>query len=345
MSEKVQLQDIADAMGVTVSTVSSILNGYADKRRISKALTHKVLQKAQELNYRPNFLAQSLRSGKSRIIGLILPDVYNSTFLQISRTIEKLAVQNNYCVMTCHSRENDNNPESLINSLIDHRMDGFIIAPTTKMKPAFFRILEHSKIPFVIIDRYIPDQKTYQIALDNFQLGYLPTEHFINQGLERIALVIHQPDLKIMKDRISGYEEALRKYDIRVRPPFIRFIPNENYQQATAEAIDHLLDWRPPVEGIILLSNTVSLPALERLCSRKVRIPDDLKIIAMDSSPYFPLMNPSISAMTFNISEMAEKAFNTLMQLIDTKEIINEPKIETIPVSLIIRESSVNKNK
>jgi len=339
-SKKIQLQDIANIAGVTVSTVSSVLNGYADKRRISKALESKVLNAAKDLNYRPDLLAKSLRSGKSRIIGLILPEAYNYNFLQITQMIEKLASQNNYRVMTCHCGENDSNPEQLLNSLIDYHIDGFIIAPTTRMKSAFFRILEHSAIPFVLIDRYLPDQKTYQVAIDNFQLGYVATEHLIKQGIERIALVIHQPELRIMKDRLAGYEAALKKYDIRVRPPFIRYIPHENFRQATLEAIDHLLDWHPPIEGIILLSNTICFSAMERLHSRKIRIPDDLKIVSMDYSPYFSLMKPSISVMQFDIAALAGKSFTKLMQLIDNKELIDEAKIETIPVSLMPRESS-----
>jgi DNA-binding LacI/PurR family transcriptional regulator len=134
--KKIQLQDIASAAGVNTSTVSMVLNGRARERRISERLEKKILKVAKDLNYKPNVLAQSLRSGKSHIIGVILPDMANSTFARLGRHIEELATQEGYRIMICSSGEEDNDPESLINSLIDYQVDGIIIAPTTHMQPS-----------------------------------------------------------------------------------------------------------------------------------------------------------------------------------------------------------------
>jgi LacI family transcriptional regulator len=339
-SNKVQLQDIAKLTGSNVSTVSSILNGFADKRRISKTLQTKVLNSARELGYRPNLLAQCLRSGKSRIIGLVLPDLASPVFSQMSRTIEHLASKNNYRIMSCNSGEEDSNPEMLVNSLINYQVDGLIIAPTTRMKTSLFRMLEHSGIPFVLADRYIPNLKTCQVTLDNFQLGFKPTEHLICQGLERIAVFITLPELNSMKDRLAGYEAAMKQYGKRIRPPFIRIIPHHNYEKAAREAIDNLLEWNPPVEGIVFTTNKIGLPALEQLYSRRISIPRNLKVVSMEATPYFSIMQPSISAMSMNVGELAERSFNCLLKLMKGEIKPSQPLIETVEVELIARESS-----
>ncbi|MDR1676637.1 MAG: LacI family transcriptional regulator, partial [Tannerella sp.] len=151
--KKVLLQDIASATGANVSTVSIVLNGRARERRISAGLEQKILDTARQLHYKPNVLAQSLRSGKSHILGLILPDMSNPTFSRLGRTIDELAAKNGYRIMSCNSDEEDRHPEKLIGSLIDYQVDGFIIAPTTRMKRSLFRMIENSRTPFVLVDR------------------------------------------------------------------------------------------------------------------------------------------------------------------------------------------------
>jgi len=334
------LQDIAQLAGVNVSTVSSILNGHAEERRIGKATTEKVMSIAERLNYRPNLLAQMLRSGKSRIICLITPNIASPTFSRMSRTIEELAAKNNYRVMTCTSDESDDNPEALIHSLLNYRPEGFIVVPTTRMRPTFFRLLENSEIPFVIADRTIAGLNTFQITFNNFQIGYLPTEHLIRQGFERIAILIAHAELNHIKERLAGYEAAMRKHNVRVRPPFIRFIPRENTAQASRDAIDSLLEWHPPVEAIIFTSNTVGLPALEQLATRGVKIPDRLKITGIETAPFYSLMSPPITAVDLNINELASRTFNAVMKLINEKTKLDKPIIETVEVSLIERKSS-----
>jgi LacI family transcriptional regulator len=210
------------------------------------------------------------------------------------------------------------------------------------MKPSLFKMIEDSGIPFVIADRYLPQVPTFQVTLDNFRLGFDPTEHLIRQGLERIAFFITYPTLNNMKDRLAGYKAAMKKYKRHINPSFIKSIPfeNEAAQQAVCAAIDALLALSPPIEGIVFMSNTVGLPALEHLHAKGIKIPENLKIVSEETSIYFSLMHPSISAMNLNLREMSEKLFEFLMKLINDEEAPSKPMIETIPISIIVRESS-----
>ena len=339
--KKIQLQDIASVAGVNISTVSMVLNGRARERRISEKLEKKIIEVATQLNYKPNVLAQSLRSGKSYILGLILPDMANSTFARLGRYIEEVATQEGYRIMSCSSGEDDNNPESLINSLIDYQVDGMIIAPTTRMQPSLFKMIEDSNTPLVIVDRNLSDVNAPQVVADNVSIGYSSAEHLINQGLKRIAIFISPTTLSHMESRVSGYKAAMEKYRCIVEDEFIEVIPYENIIEETYKAIDRILSLKPAVEGVIFMSNMIGLPALEYLYQVKnISIPHDLKLISMEAAPYFSLMNPSITAVNLNIKQMAEKAMDVLLALIRAKEPVH-PSAYTIPVSLTIRESSV----
>jgi DNA-binding LacI/PurR family transcriptional regulator len=135
----------------------------------------------------------------------------------------------------------------------------------------------------------------------------------------------------------------MRKYKKQINPSFIEIIPSEDPQQvncAARAAINRLLALNPPVEGIVFMSNTIGLPALGHLHAKGVKIPEKLKVVSMDATPYFSLMHPSISAMNLNIEDMSEKIFGFLMKLIREEEMPSRTVIETIPVSLIVRESS-----
>lgn len=343
--KKVQLHDIALATGANVSTVSIVLNGRARERRISEQLEQKILEVAKRLNYKPNVLAQSLRSGKSYILGLILPDMSNHIFSRLGRLIEERATREGYRIMSCSSGEDDNDPESLISSLIDYQVDGFIIAPTTKMKPSLFKMIEDSGTPFIIVDRYLPDIKTHQVTVDNFNTAFIATEHLIRQGLQRISIFLSPPSLLHMKDRLLGYKAAMKQYKNKIIPEFIEVVPYENTGEATCVAIDRILSIKPAVEGIIFVTNMIALPALEYLYhTKKVSIPRDLKIVSNEAAPYFSLMRPPVTAMNLNVEALAEKSMELLMQLIRNDQPI-QSKVHIVPGSLIVRESSINDRK
>jgi LacI family transcriptional regulator len=181
--------------------------------------------------------------------------------------------------------------------------------------------------------------------MDNFQLGFLSTEHLIRQGFERISIFLAPLNLNHMKDRLAGYRAAMKEYRKQVCPGFIEIIPCREPYAATCAAVDRLLTLQPPVEGAVFMSNTIALPALEHLQAKRIAIPDVLGIVSMEAAPYFSLMHPSVSAVDLNIGRLAERSFEMLMKLIHGDEPLTAPAVETIPVSLIPRESSLRREK
>jgi LacI family transcriptional regulator len=337
----VQLKDIASIVGVNISTVSSVLNGKTQERRISEELKDKILKVSQQLNYRPNILARSLRSGKSYIIGLILPDMANLIFSHLGRYIEEIATQEGFRIMVCSSGEDDNDPESLINSLINYHVDGIIITPTTKMKPSLFKMIEESETPYVILERSLSYVNTSQVVYNDYGIGFTATDHLLKQGLKRICIFSLPASLEHMEKRIAGYRDAMMKSHNTIKPELIKIIPYFDMKQHTHHAIDRVLALKTSIDAIIFLSNMIGLPALEYLYKTKhISIPRDLKLVSMEAAPYFSLMNPSITTINLNIKQMAEQSIQLLIRAIKYNEPLRHEQF-VIPSSLIVRESSV----
>ena len=338
-SKTVHLNDIAQMVGTTKSTVSAVLTGNARLRRISAELESRILTAAKELNYRPNALARSLRLGRTNIIGVVVPDTSNPTFASLVRCIEYYASKNGYRTMSCSSGEDDAHPDKLIESLIYHQVDGLIIAPTTRMEHELFESLSTSGKPVIIVDRCFGNGKFPEISFDNYALGFRPTQHLLSKGLHRIAIFAFPPDLQHMSDRIKGYQDALKQANIDIDENLIRIIPNCNSEKYIIYAIDELMSLSNRVEGIIFTTNMIGLTAMTYMKELKIQWGKDIKIVSMEAAPYFSLMSPSISVAKLNLDMMAEKAVDILLGRINGEDSKNEQII--IPISLIPRESSI----
>lgn len=338
MRKNVHLQDIADIVGVNTSTVSLVLNGNARKSRISKALEDRIIDVAKQLDYKPNALARSLRLGKTNIIGLIVPDISNPTFANLSRHIEEHARGYGYRLMVCASGEDDDNPYTLMDSLVYHQLDGLIVVPTTKMKHADFQKLA-SRIPLVVIDRYIIGLDVHQITFDNYSIGYIPAVHLLEQGMKNIAMMSFGPSLFHMKERIDGYKQAMLNAEL---PPekFLRIVPYEDTDEATNRMIDDLFDREERPDSIIFTTNMIAIQAMSHLQSRGISIPDDVRVVSMEAKPYYSLMKPSITVVDLPLKEMAVKSIDLLVSDIRGEGIM--PQKLNLPVELVVRESSIN---
>src|SRR5690606_10679836 len=209
MKKKVSLKDIAQAAGVSTALVSYVLNNKEKEARVGKEIAIKIREIAKELNYQPNQLAISLKSGKSQTIGLIVADISNPFFGNIARTIEDEAKKNNYTVIFGSSDENPEKSWDLINVLIKRQVDGFIIAPAQNSETQI-EYLEAQNIPLVLIDRYFPEINTNFVATDNYQAAYTAVSHLVETGHKRIGMIAYQNKLIHMEERKRGYSAALK---------------------------------------------------------------------------------------------------------------------------------------
>jgi LacI family transcriptional regulator len=188
MNKKTSIVDIANALNISKTTVSFILNGRDKEKRISQELVVRVLKYVKEVGYRPNSLAKSLRTGKSKIIGLMVEDISNPFFANIARLIEDRAYEKGYRIIYCSTDNDTRKTQDLITMFRDRHVDGYIMAPPRNIEEDVTDLI-NGGFPVVMFDRYLPDIDTDYVVIDNQFSTYNATRHLIEQGYKNIAYI------------------------------------------------------------------------------------------------------------------------------------------------------------
>lgn len=332
MKKKILISDIAADLGVSVTTVSFILNGKAKEKRISEALTKRVLEHVEKVGYKPNELAKSLRTGKTKIIGLIVEDISNPFFANIARHIEKLVYTKGYRILYCSTDNKTERAVELIHLFKDRHVDGYIITPTEGLEQTIQQ-LQQAHVPLVLFDRFVPEVRTNYVVTDNERGCYALTEHLIQNGFKRIAFVTLYSNQTQMRDRLHGYMNALDDHKMQ---SYIKKIIREEGEEANKqEFLAYFKEIRP--DALIFSTNYLAITGLESLQEQHIQLPG---IASYDDHVLFRLYKPSITAVAQPIEQIAEKVIQVLLHQLEGgyKEI---RQIE-LPSQLIIRESSIN---
>lgn len=336
--KKVSLSDIAKNLNVSKALVSFVLNGQGDVKGISPKTQQRVLEKAKELNYKPNYIARGLRLGKSNTIGLIVADISNKFYAKIAKQIEEVAAKNNYHLIICSSDEDPIKELELIEMLRERQVDGLIIS-TTQKDAAVFTQLKKESFPFVLIDRKLFQLQTNYVGVENKAGAYLATDHLINSGYQRIALLKISPaHLSTIKEREAGYRAALKNYKIKVNNKFIHEIKFSDIKGNVRLLLTELLKSSEGIQAIFSLNNHITTACLEYLNELNIRVPKDIAIVSFDDIELFKLSYPTITAIAQPIEEIGGEAVQLLFEAIDGK-LNGETKQINLPVELIERKS------
>lgn len=334
--KKITIKDIATQAEVSISTVSFVINGKGEKMAISPSVIKKVQEVAEKLNYKPSMIASSLRTGKTRSIGLIVEDISNQFFADLARVIEEEARNINYRVFYCSTEDDDDRAEELIQSLLQANVDGFIITPTKKMQKTIDHLLKIQK-PLVLIDRHFENQKVSHVLMDNFEGSYSATKFLIDSGKKNIAVVNIESEMIQMKLREKGCVEALKEKGIynEKNTLYLHYHTNE---QTKVETIIRFFQNKPEIDGVLFLANYMGLAGLQAFRNLGYKIPDDISVISFDDHDSFKLHTPTISVIAQPIEQIAIKSIELLMSQMTDYESF---KIEKVlkKGALIIRES------
>ncbi|MCP9611954.1 LacI family DNA-binding transcriptional regulator [Coprobacter tertius] len=309
---RVSIKNIADRLGVSSATVSLVLNGKGEKLRISKEVAEKVRKIADELNYRPNMAARSLRTGKTRTLGLIVADISNPFFAKLARYIENIAGEKGYQVMFGSSDESAEKFGRLLDLFIEKNVDGIIMAPPQNSE-AVVKGLMTEKIPFVQIDRGIEGVPISSVQINNELASYALTGYLIEQGCRKIAFVAYNMGLPNISKRCTGYRKALRDYGIEVNDSLVRSASYERFEEGINDAIDELLD--VGIDSIVFATNRVGIQSLIHLKERKKMT--GLQFVSIDYTDEYALSDIPITCIEQPIGELGERALNILFRYID----------------------------
>lgn len=341
MKKKISISDIAKALNVSITTISFILNGKAKAYRISDDLVTRVTQYIQEVGYKPSKLAQSLRTGKTKIIGLMVEDISNPFFATIARLIEEKAYKSGYKILYCSTENNSAKAKELISMFVDRHVDGYIITPSTGIEQDILSLIEHER-PVVLFDRFFSDLDTDYVVIDNDKGAYGAVLHLIEQGYQNIGFVTLDSQQSQMKNRLIGYERALKEFNLN---PKIKTIPFKAANEFAVSEIASFLSFGSPVDAIFFGTNYLAISGLEAIKQLGMRIPDDLAVIAFDDHDLFRLYSPGISAIAQPVEEIAEQLIQILLEQLDSWTSDTKKQRIVLPTSLIIRDSSRSSKK
>jgi LacI family transcriptional regulator len=334
----VTLVDIAKHLGLSISTVSRVVNGKSKQYRISENTTKLVLRAVDELGYRPNELARGLRLKKTHLLGLLVPDISNPFFAKLARFIEMGASKYNYKVIFSNSDEQNEKFATQLEVLKDEHVDGFILTPPIGSENELIT-LQKQNIPFVIVDRVFKEVNSHSVIIDNFQASYTATERLIKNNRKNIAVINTNNQLSIMAQRVKGYQKALKDNNIIINKKLIKNLKFSHEKNRVMNSIQELIEAN--ADAILFTTNKLGVLGIECLRELGKKIPDDFTIISFDDTDAYKVACTPISALVQPLEEMSIEATRVLLKMIDDEYAPGEYENIMLDVDFIFRESCI----
>lgn len=336
-NKKISINDIAKHLNIAKSTVSLIINGKADERRISKELQAKVLDYVREVRFYPHHLAQSLATGRSSSIGLIVEDISDSFFGPIALMIENLAKTKGYRIMYSSTLGDTNTAIEIISFFRRSHLDGYIIAPAKGIENIVKEMVdEHT--PIVLFDRDPVDGVDF-VGTNNREAMTEACMHLYDRGFRNIGFVTLESAQSQMQDRLLGYKETMEKLAIDPKVAYISFECKKAMKQ---QLIKDFLESNPELDAIIFATNYLCLAGLAAINELKTSTKMDFGIVSFDDHEAFNLISPAITAIRQPLEELSNNIISLLLKQIE-RPIRDNPSHVVIPSVMKERGSSERK--
>ncbi|MDN3668717.1 LacI family DNA-binding transcriptional regulator [Echinicola jeungdonensis] len=335
---QVTIRDIALKLDISISTVSRALRNSPE---IKLETRKKVLRTAEEMNYSPNVVAQSLRVNKTKTLGIVVPELASHFFAANISGIQDTAYKRGYNVMICQSNENYEQEKSDIRTLISSRVDGLLISLSRETKQyEHLTNLYEKEIPFVLFDRIYEELPVTTVTVNDTQGAYQATKHLIGQGCKRIAFMSGPEGLYICKKRLDGYEKALREVGIEVDPQLIAH--SDLTERSNRSLTEDLLKLKSRPDAIFALNDPVAVDVMKVLKEKGIKIPGEMALVGFTNMPFSDALDPSLTTVDQPAYEMGKLAANNLLdQLIDPEGF--QPRTIVLETELVMRKSSQKK--
>jgi LacI family transcriptional regulator len=329
------MKRIAGELGVSITTVSKVLNNRAD---ISQATRSRVLAKVEELGYQRNAVARSLSLRRSHTLGIVIPDLMHSFFVEVIAGIEPVASARGYGLLLCSSSEDPRKEKSELEMLRSRQVDGIVLASahgsgTTEL----LQQLTKQGTTIVMIDRDDhPSVKCHRVLTDDERVGLLATSHLLDLGRRGIAH-IGGPAIVHAKRREKGWREALRARGIKPSDEWIvrgGFMESEGYR-----AMKRLLAVRPKIDAVFAANDPSAIGAMKAIWEAGLHVPDDVAVVGVGDIALGDLLRVPLTTVGWSRKDQGRHAAELLLNGLDDDNAA-EPQRIIIPPQLIVRESS-----
>ncbi len=326
----VKMKDIARELGVSLVTVSKALRKHPD---ISKETRERVEAKVRELNYRPNLAARSLVTGRSSLVGFIVPDLIHPFFAEVAKALSLTLREHGYFLVMSSSEEDPVLENQEINHMLAHRLDAMVVA-SCAFDAAPLREIQSGDTPLILIDRSFEHFPSHFVGSDDHTAGKLATEHLISVGCRRIAH-IRGPEHSTGKRRLKGFTETLAKHGMSVPPEYIyqaRSV-DVNGKEHGAAAFNALNKLKHPPDGIWCYNDVIAIGVIMEALRQGVRVPEELAVIGCGDLHFDDAIRVPLSSVNQRSRDIGERAAKLILELVgregpgDFRRIVLQPKL------------------
>jgi len=338
-----KIKDVARHAGVSVTTVSRVLNG---EKYVKDDLKRKVNRAIEELGYAPSHIARSLVRKKTSLIGVIVPDITSSFYATILGSIEEEASANDYSLLVCNISEDIDKELKYLNTFLEMRVEGIIIMHE-KINEEIRSLIHKMQIPVIFSSVKPMDQQLVSVIVDDYQAAYDATAYLIDLGHQDIGFIGgDMRDITSGQNRYSGYRSALANHGVKIVYEHIRF--GDYKVRSGYEQMQEILRTSQPPTAVFAVSDDMALGAMNCIRDNGLRVPEDISVLGFDGSQMTELVRPTLTSMEQPIQEMGKVTVKTLLNQIQSgtgpdADIVLEHRLVVRGSSMARKEGHIGK--
>jgi LacI family transcriptional regulator len=330
-----RMKDIAKLLNLSIVTVSKVLN--KNDSNISEATRKRVLECARQLEYRPNLAAKSLVTGRSKMLGLVVPELFHGFFGEVAAGMSDALTRQGYGLIISSSRDNEQLEDNEIRQMLARGVDAMVVASCNSESG----VLEAAdrEVPVILLDRRLGHRGAFWlVGNDDLLAGELATQHLVDTGRRRIAF-IGAASFSPTSDRKDGYLAVLARTGVKISPHYIVRMPRneESNPVLGAKAMKQLLKLRPRPDAVFCYNDPSAWGASLEILEEGLRIPEDIAILGCGNTSYNNFFRVPLTSVDLNASHMGLEAANLALRLIKDRS----EKVKHTPMALLLRPTLV----
>jgi LacI family transcriptional regulator len=335
----VRLKDIAEDLGISIVSVSKALRNHPD---IAKETRERILKRVKEMNYRPNLMARSLVTGKSSLIGMVVPDLVHPFFAEIAKSLSGALRKKGFFLIVSSSDGDPVLEQGEIEQMLAHRVDALVVA-TDQTDPEGLREVAESGAPLILLDRAVAGLAANFVGTDDEKIGSLATEHLIALGRTRIAHIAG-PRNSVGSARRQAYQDALGRHHLSAPAEYIVYpdvaATDASGQSEGERAMKHLLKLENRPDAIFCFNDLMAIGAMMVALESGVRVPEDLAIVGCGNLHYNETLRVPLTSVDQQISELGLRIAKLIFSLLAAEKPARVRRVVLEP-KLVVRRSTV----